>query len=305
MKGKQSKNKETIVVALGGNMLLRSDEKFSLRQETRHIEEASKQIKKIIEKGHRIVITHGNGPQVGDILLQQKLSRKTVPPMPLDVCGAQTQGEIGYLLQRCLGDMINKPVITVVTQTLVNDKDPAFSNPTKFIGPFFKKPGNGLKKDSNRGYRKVVASPDPEKIIESREIKAMLENGIIVIAAGGGGVPVARKRGRLMGMEAVIDKDLASERLASDIGADTLLMLTDVNGVYLNYGRPSQKLIDEAGPEELRKYNRQGYFQPGSMGPKIRAAIRFVEHGGKRAIITSLPLVLRSLKGSSGTTIKK
>lgn len=299
------KQSETMVIALGGNTLLRSDEKFSLKQEAKHIEEASKQIKKIVDRGYRIVITHGNGPQVGDILLQQSLASKVVPPMPMDVCGAQTQGEIGYLLQRSLRDIIKKPVITVITQTLVNEKDPAFRKPTKFVGPFFKKPAPGLKKDSNRGYRKVVASPDPKRIIESEEIKKLLDSGMIVIAAGGGGIPVVRKNRRLEGVEAVIDKDLASERLASDIGADTLLILTDVDGVYVNYGRSSQRLLDEIGMAELRKYDSQGHFQPGSMKPKIMAAIRFIEHGGKRVIITSPQFALRSLNDGVGTTIRK
>jgi carbamate kinase len=225
--------------------------------------------------------------------------------MPMDVCGAQTQGEIGYLLQRSLRDIIKKPVITVVTQTLVNEKDPAFKKPTKFVGPFFKKPAPGLKKDSNRGYRKVVASPDPKRIIESGEIKKLLDSGMIVIAAGGGGVPVVRKNRRLEGVEAVIDKDLASERLANDIGADTLLILTDVDGVYVNYGRSSQRLLDEIGMAELRKYDSQGHFQPGSMKPKIMAAIRFIEHGGKRVIITSPRFALRSLDDGVGTTIRR
>ncbi|MFC2143812.1 carbamate kinase [Candidatus Aenigmatarchaeota archaeon] len=297
-------NNETIVIALGGNTLLRAGEKFSIHQEVKHIEEACREIRKISNLGHRIVITHGNGPQVGDILLQQKMSAKVAPPMPLDVCGAQTQGEIGYLLQRTFRNILNKPVITVVTQTLVNDKDPAFKNPTKFIGPFFKSPANGLKKDSNRGYRRVVASPEPRRIIESNEIKKLVQEGFIVIAGGGGGVPVVRRRGKLEGIEAVVDKDLASEKLAIDIGADTLLILTDVDGVYLNYGRPSQRLVKEANLREVEKYAEQGHFAAGSMGPKIQAAYRFVKNGGKRAIITSPSFALRALGGSRGTTIR-
>ncbi len=301
----QRKEKETVIIALGGNTLLKAKEKFSIHQEVEHIEEACKEIKKIIDANRKVVLTHGNGPQVGDILLQQKISRKLVPPMPLDVCGAQTQGEIGYLLQRSLGNILKKPVITVITQTLVSEKDPAFKNPTKFIGPFFKKPGPGLERDSNRGYRRVVPSPDPKKIIEAKEIKRLLNEGFVVIACGGGGVPVVRKPKGLEGVEAVIDKDLASERLATEIGADTLLILTDVDGVYLNYGRPSERMLDEVGLAEIEKYAKQGYFPPGSMGPKIQAAVRFLQHGGKRVVITSPKFALGALKGRGGTTIRR
>jgi carbamate kinase len=305
MQKKGGKVKETVVIALGGNTLLKAKEKFSIHQEVEHIEEACKEIKKIVGMGYRIVITHGNGPQVGDILLQQKAASKIVPPMPLDVCGAQTQGEIGYLLQRSLGNILKKPVITIVTQTLVSEKDPAFKNPTKFVGPFFKRPGKGLKKDSDRGYRRVVPSPDPKKIIEAGEIKRLLNEGFIVIACGGGGVPVVRKPKGLEGVEAVIDKDLASERLASEIGADTLLILTDVDGVYVNYGRPSERMLDEAGLAEIEKYANQGYFPPGSMGPKIQAAVRFLQHGGKRVVITSPKFALKALQSGGGTTIRR
>lgn len=305
MRKKGKPTRETIVIALGGNTLLRAKEKFTIHQEVRHIEEACREISRIAEKGYRIVITHGNGPQVGDILLQQKLSRKAVPPMPLDVCGAQTQGELGYLLQRSLGNVLKRPVITVVTQTLVNEKDPAFREPTKFIGPFFKRSGPGLRKDSNRGYRRVVPSPEPKRIVEAKEIRKLVRQGFVVIAAGGGGVPVVRKKGKLEGIEAVIDKDLASERLATDIGAGTLLILTDVDGVYVNFGHPSRRMLDDVGIAEIQKYEEQGHFPPGSMGPKIRAAVRFLQSGGKRVIITSPSLALRALEGRRGTTIRR
>jgi carbamate kinase len=297
---------ETIVIALGGNTLLRAKEKFSIHQEIEHVEESCGVIRKIIGSGYRVVLTHGNGPQVGDILLQQRLSKKMVPPMPLDVCGAQTQGEIGYLLQRSLKNVMKrKPVITVVTQVLVNRKDPAFRNPTKFIGPFFKRPAPGLKKDSDRGYRRVVPSPDPRRVIEAGEIRRLVREGFIVVACGGGGIPVFRKSGRLEGAEAVVDKDLASERLASEIGAETLLILTDVDGVYLNYGRPSQRMLDEVGTAEIEKYMRQGHFPPGSMGPKMQAALRFLRHGGRRVVITSPKLALKALQGRAGTTVRR
>jgi carbamate kinase len=294
-----------MVIALGGNTLLRAGEKFSIHQESRHVEEACRKISRIMGLGYRVVITHGNGPQVGDILLQQKLASRIVPPMPLDVCGAQTQGEIGYLLQRSLGNMTGKPVITVVTQVLVSGRDPAFRNPAKFIGPFFRKPGPGMRKDSNRGYRKVVPSPDPERIIEAGEIRKLVSEGFTVIACGGGGIPVVRKPGGLAGAEAVIDKDLAAERLATGIGADTLLILTDVDGVYLDYGKPSQRMLKEAGPADVRRYMGQGHFPPGSMGPKVMAAMRFIEHGGSRAVITSAGSAMKALRGRAGTTIRR
>jgi carbamate kinase len=302
---KQLNDKGTIVIALGGNTLLRAGEKFSIEQEIRHIEEACEEIKKIVDSGYRIVLTHGNGPQVGNILLQNKFASKIVPSIPLDVCGAQTQGEIGYLMQRSLGNILDMPVITVVTQTLVSEKDHAFKKPAKFIGPFFKKPGPGLKKDSNRGYRNVVPSPEPKSIIEADEIKRLVNQGFVVIACGGGGIPVVRKSGKLRGVEAVIDKDLASEKLATGIGAETMLILTNVDGVYLNYGRTSQRMLDDVSPEELEKYAKQGHFFPGSMGPKIKAAYRFVTSGGKRVVITSPSLSVKALMGSAGTTIRK
>ena len=297
--------RETIVIALGGNTLLRAKEKFTIHQEVKHIEEACREIRKIAEKGYRIVITHGNGPEVGDILLQQKLAGRVVPPMPLDVCGAQTQGELGYLLQRSLGNVMKRPAITVVTQTLVNEKDPAFREPTKFIGPFFKRPGAGLRKDSDRGYRRVVPSPEPKRIVEAKEIRKLLRQDFVVIAAGGGGIPVVRRKGKLEGIEAVIDKDLASEKLATDIGAGTLLILTDVDGVYVNFGHPSRRMLDDVGTAEIQKYEEQGHFPPGSMGPKIKAAVRFIQNGGKRVIITSPSLALRALEGRAGTTIRR
>ena len=311
-----------IVIALGGNALLKSGKKFTEEQELRNAREACLHIRDISrlrpfeasafskgrrakphENGYRMVLTHGNGPQVGDILLQQHCARDKVPEMSLDVCGAQTQGEIGYILQSALRPLVRKPVITVITQAVVDRKDPAFRNPSKFIGPFFPKPGPGLKKDSNRGYRKVVPSPDPKEIVESKEIKKLVQEGFVVIACGGGGIPVFKTPHGFRGAEAVIDKDLASERLATSLGAETLLILTDVDCAYRDYGTRKQKPLKRLSLREAESLFKQGLFPPGSMGPKVLAATRFLRHGGKRAIITSPEKAVLALKGRAGTEI--
>ncbi len=311
--------RKLVVIALGGNALLSAKGRFSFHEEMEHVHSACLRIKRIANSGFKVVITHGNGPQVGDILLQQHCARDKVPELPLDVCGAQTQGEIGYILQRSLRSLLevsrtkakNKvrlqpeamPIVTVITQTVVDRKDPAFRNPTKFIGPFFPKPASGLKKDSNRGYRKVVPSPDPKEIVESREIRKLADEGFLVIACGGGGIPVFRKGNALSGAEAVIDKDLASERLATSLRADILLILTDVDCVYRDYGTPKQKPLRKLSLAEAEKFYKEGQFPPGSMGPKILASVRFLRHGGKRAIITSPEKAVLALKGKVGTEI--
>jgi carbamate kinase len=303
-----------LVIALGGNALLRfrreggraafkPQNQFTEEQELRNARKACLHIKQISSIGYRLVLTHGNGPQVGDILLQQHLAHGKVPEMSLDVCGAQTQGEIGYILQSALRPLVRKPVITVITQAVVDKKDPAFRNPTKFIGPFFPKPGPGLRKDSNRGYRKVVPSPDPKEIVETHEIRKLVEEGFIVIACGGGGIPVFKTPQGFRGAEAVIDKDLASERLATSLGAETLLILTDVPCAYQDYGTPRQKPFRKLSLAEAERLYKQGQFPPGSMGPKVLASIRFLRHGGKRAIITSPEKSVLALRGKAGTEI--
>jgi carbamate kinase len=294
----------TVVIALGGNALLKSGKKFTEEQELRNAREACRHVKEISRLGYKIVLTHGNGPQVGDILLQQHCARGRVPEMSLDVCGAQTQGEIGYMLQSSLRPLVRKPVITVLTQVIVDRKDPAFSNPSKFIGPFFPKPGPGLKKDSNRGYRKVVPSPDPKEIVEYKEIQKLVGEGFIVIACGGGGIPVFKTPHGYLGAEAVIDKDLASERLATSLRAETLLILTDVECAYQDYGTKKQKPLRILSLKEVERLYKQDQFPPGSMGPKILAATRFIRHGGKRAIITSPGKAVLALKGKAGTEIR-
>jgi carbamate kinase len=296
---------QLVVIALGGNSLLKSGKKFTEAQEMKNAQEACKHIRDVSKLGCRIVLTHGNGPQVGDILLQQHCARAQVPELPLDVCGAQTQGEIGYILQRALRPLVKKPVITIVTQTIVSRKDPAFKNPGKFVGPFFSKPGPGLRKDSNRGYRKVVPSPEPKEIVESGEIQRLVGEGFLVIACGGGGIPVFKTPKGYEGAEAVIDKDLASERLATSLRAETLLILTDVECAYRDFGTPKQKPLYKLTMQEAEALYKQGQFPPGSMGPKVLAATRFIRHGGKKAIITSPEKAVLALKGKAGTEITK
>jgi len=295
---------ETIVIALGGNTLLSAKEKFSIHEEVENVEESCKQIARIIKAGNRIVLTHGNGPQVGDILLQQEMAKSVAPPMPLDVCGAQSQGEIGYLLQRSLRNVIpGISTVSLVTQTIVDPRDPAFRHPTKFIGPFYKTSGKGRKKDSDRGFRRVVPSPEPKEIVEFREIKKLVSSGAVVICSGGGGIPVIKKGRFLRGIEAVIDKDLAAERLATSLRASTLIMLTDVDEVCLNYSSPNEEKLRFLNLKDAQKYLKEGHFPDGNMGPKIEASIRFLKHSGKRVIITSPEKAVKALEGKAGTTI--
>jgi len=312
---------ETIVFALGGNAILQPGQKGTLEEQTANIETACTYIAEIIAiSGYRVVITHGNGPQVGNVLLQNEAARDLVPMMPLDVCGAATQGMIGYIIQQTLANILRTAefthnITTVLTQTIVDKDDPAFKNPTKPVGPFYdKKEAGKLRRergwkliyDSGRGYRRVVPSPKPVRIQETRIIKNMLNNDEIVVAVGGGGIPVARDINRnLRGIEAVIDKDLATGRLAQDIRADTLMILTDVEQVMLNYGQPEAKGISHMTVAEAEKYLAEGQFGVGSMKPKIEASIEFVKHGGKRAIITELSKTAAALTGKAGTTITR
>jgi carbamate kinase len=306
------------VIALGGNALIKPGQKGTIYEQFANTRETVKSIVKIIKDGWDVVLTHGNGPQVGAILLQNQAGRDLVPPMPLGICVAESQGLIGYMIQQCLSNAlrkegINKDVVTIITQVLVDDKDPAFENPTKPIGPYFDeeqalkllKDGYQMTKQKN-GWRIVVPSPDPKAIVEADIIKTLLDNGVIVIAAGGGGMPVVEKEGwGLDGREAVVDKDLSAERIAEAIDADVLLILTDVPYVYLNYGSEDQEPLKEVSLDEIRKFYEDGHFPPGSMGPKILAAIRFLESGGEKAIIANIEHAWEALKGETGTHITK
>ena len=295
--------KSTVIIALGGNALIREGEKGTYSEQLAHVGEIAKQVAKISKAGYEVVITHGNGPQVGNLLIQQKAGAKEVPAQPMDVCGAMSQGQIGYMLQQKLGETAKNPVVTLITQVLVDSKDPAFKHPTKPVGPFYEEKSRGMVWDAGRGFRKVVPSPDPKKIVESKAIKAIVDSDVIVIASGGGGIPVIRKKGRLLGVEAVIDKDLAAERLATSLNAEVLLILTAVPQVFLDFGTKRQRPIRKLNQSLAKIYLRQGQFAEGSMGPKILAAVRFVQHGGKRAIITSPELAYDALAGKAGTVV--
>ncbi len=300
-----------IVIALGGNALIKRNEKETYENLLKNIKKTCSKINNII-KNNKTVITFGNGPEVGNLLLQNEIARKQVPMMPLHVLDAETEGLIGYMLQEELINKLRKNTATIITQVLVSKKDKAFQNPTKFIGPFYtKKEAKKLenkfiiKKDSNRGYRRVVPSPKPIRIIESNIINELVNKNYIVIAAGGGGVPVVLKNKKLIGVECVVDKDLSSSVLGKEIRADLLLILTDVDRVYLNYGKQNKKALRRLSVEEAKKYLREGQFPGGSMGPKIEAAINFLEIGGKRVIITSIENAEKALNGKAGTLIKK
>jgi len=306
------------IIALGGNALIKEDQKGTIYEQFANTRAVCKSIVKMVKDGWDIVITHGNGPQVGSILIQNDLAKDVTPAMPLGICVAESEGLIGYMIQQCLSNAlkkanIDKPVVALITQVLVDEKDPSFSNPTKPIGPFYDekealellKEGFQLTRQPH-GWRIVAPSPDPKSIVEGNIIKKMLEDGIVVIASGGGGMPVIEKEGwGLDGLEAVIDKDLAAERLAEAIDAELLLILTNVEKVYLNYNTPEQKPLDKISLPELKKYYGQGLFPPGSMGPKILAAIRFLEYGGKNVIISNVEKGWEALNGETGTHIQK
>ena len=307
-----------ILVALGGNAIYQRGDKGSYEEQLKNVSRTCKILADIIQMGHKLVITHGNGPQVGITMIRYEAARKEVPPYPLHVADAESQGFIGYMIQQELTNElkrrgINKEVVTIITRVIVDKNDPAFKNPTKPIGPFYTKeeveqikkmhPDWVIIEDCGRGYRRVVPSPYPKEIVELNAIKALVNSGYTVIACGGGGIPVIRENGRLIGVDAVIDKDLASERLATALKVDVFMILTDVEGAYLNYGTSSAKLLREVSLEEIKKYYSEGHFKPGSMGPKIFAAIKFLENGGRHVIIGKLDKALEALNNRSGTHI--
>lgn len=309
---------QLIVIALGGNALLQRGQKGSFDEQFRNVKETVAKVADLIQRGYKIVLTHGNGPQVGATLLRHEAAKSIVPAFPLDACGAETQGFIGYMIQQALRNElksrgIDKYVITIITRVIVDKHDSAFQNPTKPIGPFYskeeaakvkeQKPDLVIKEDAGRGYRRVVPSPDPKIIAERYAIRSLIDAGFVVVACGGGGIPIIEENGRAVGVEAVIDKDLAGQRLATLIGANIFVVLTDVDGAYINYGTPKQELIKEATSGKLRNYLRDGQFKEGSMAPKVEAAIRFVESGGERAIIAALGSLIEALDAKSGTQV--
>lgn len=302
-----------LVIALGGNAILKKGEKPAIETQFRNTKNALKKLFPIF-KNNKVVITHGNGPQAGYLLLQQEIAREKISEMPLDVLDAETEGQTGYIIQQELGNLfrkfkINKGIATVLTQVLVDKNDPAFYNPTKFIGPFYTKSEADrlknkftIKEDVGRGWRRVVPSPKPIKVIETKVIDDILDKAV-AIAAGGGGIPVIKKGDELEGIEAVIDKDLASQCLANSINADLLIMITDIDKVYLNYKKQGQKALGKVKLEDMKRYYKEGHFPAGSMGPKIEAAINFLENGGKKVIITDIPNIEKAMKEKGGTVI--
>jgi carbamate kinase len=306
----------TIVIAIGGNSLIRDERHRSVADQYAAVCETVRHLIPLVEKGHRLVITHGNGPQVGFILLRSEYSRGFLHEVPLESIVADTQGAIGYQIQQVFeNDLwkknIRRGVATVITQTLVEENDPAFQKPTKPIGPFYKedqarermaKDGWKMVEDAGRGWRRVVPSPNPVRIIESHVIKRLVQDDVIVIAAGGGGVPVVRNdSGELHGVAAVIDKDYASALLAKEIGADLFVISTAVDRVYLNYGKPDQKALSRLTTDEAERYLKEGHFAAGSMKPKVEACLRFLRTGGKEALITCPEAIEDALAGRSGT----
>ncbi len=306
-----------IVLAIGGNAIIKEGQKGTLEEQQQNINEVCEPVLGLIEQGNTVVITHGNGPQVGNSLIKNQMAESTVPAYPLDVLDAETQGNLGYLIQQAFRNKmvernINKPVATIVTQAVVSKEDPAFENPTKPIGPFYTQ--EELDKiletekisyieDSGRGYRRVVASPKPVTIVEKEAIQALLDKEITVITAGGGGIPVIEENGMLKGTDAVIDKDFASALLAAEINADYLFIVTGVEQVAIHFGTPQQENLFEMTVEDALRYMDEGHFPKGSMGPKIEAAILFLKKGGKNVIITTMDKLQDALEGKTGTRV--
>lgn len=334
------------MIALGGNAIKRREEEGTTEEQMRNVSITCEQIVKLVEmqgEDDRIAITHGNGPQVGNLLVQQEAGSGIVPPQSFDIVGSMSQGQIGYMFQQTLqnylaatgGRLTEVPVVSVINQVLVSPDDPEFLDPTKPIGNFFSKeeaealaeeqgyvidPPAGrehlvkkrtgfvikrvLPKDSSpKPYRRVVPSPDPIKNVEGEVIRKLVDMGVVVVASGGGGIPVIENEGKLQGVFSVIDKDKAGERMAEAIGATHFLILTDIEYAMLDYGKPTQRPLKDLTVEQAEKYMAEGHFLRGSMGPKVEACIRFVKWGGREAIISSLDKVVDAVEGKSGTHI--
>ena len=316
MTGTPKKNGKTVVVALGGNAILQPGQVGTFEEQLFNIDGAMRRIAQLAAEGWRVVMTHGNGPQVGNLLIQNALAARTVAPMPMDVCGAMSQGQIGYLAAQTLSNHLRKrkldlSVVCLVTQVAVDAKDPAFSHPSKPVGPFYSEgearvmmleEGHAMKEDAGRGWRRVVPSPEPKGIVELEAVRGLVRGGCLVVCSGGGGVPVVRSRGALSGVDAVIDKDLAAALLAKELGADALLILTDVPRAYIHYGTPEQTALGRVSASEMRAHAAAGHFKAGSMGPKVEACLRFTDAGGE-AVIASLTEVGPALAGAAGTHI--
>jgi carbamate kinase len=318
-KGVDIMAKKLAVIAIGGNAVNRPGEVPNAENMLKNISETASYLADMIEKDYDIVITHGNGPQVGNILIQQEIAKDKVPPFPMDVNGAMTQGYLGYMIIKSLKNIlvergIEKEIASVVTQIVVDEKDEGFKNPSKPVGPFYtEKEGKQLqeekgwdfKEDSGRGWRRVVPSPIPLEVIEKKIIQKLVDEDFLVVAGGGGGIPVIKKDGKIIGVEAVIDKDRASALIAKDLNADEFIILTAVEKVALNFGKENQKDLDELTVEEAEKYMSEGHFAKGSMLPKIEACLSFVKESGKPALITDMQKLTEALEGKTGTKIVK
>jgi carbamate kinase len=307
------------IVAIGGNALSQPKESPTAENMLKNLENTAKCLVELVKKNYKIVITHGNGPQVGNILVQQDIAKEVIPPFPLDVNGAMTQGYIGYMISQMLKNVLTaehmeKDVSSIVTQVLVDKNDPAFNNPSKPIGPFYteeeantfiKEKGWSMVEDAGRGWRRVVPSPEPLEIVEIRAIKQLVKDNNITIAAGGGGIPVVKEENKLKGVEGVIDKDRASALLAIELDADEFIILTAVEKVFINFNKPNQQAISSMTVNQAIQYMKEGHFSKGSMLPKIEACTNFVLKTGRSALITDLTKLVDALEGKTGTIITK
>jgi carbamate kinase len=304
--------KQTLLIALGGNALIRKGQEGSIEEQFENLQVPIRQIARL-SRQYKIIITHGNGPQVGNLLLQQE-SCTEVPRLPLEILVAQTQGQIGYMIESSLdtalmelGVWTKQLLITLISYVVVDEKDPAFQDPTKPIGPVLSRErGKDLPYPTREvpgGIRRVVASPRPVTVVEKREIKNLVDKDFIVICCGGGGIPVIREGRAFHGVDAVIDKDLASAKLAEEIRVDVFLIATDVEGVALNYGGPDQRFLGKMTLAEAAQYKKEGHFPPGSMGPKIEAAVQFIKNRGNRTVIASIEAIESAVAGTAGTEI--
>lgn len=306
------------LIAFGGNAILPENQKGLQEEQMRNAQKAAEMMVQIIKKGYELIVVHGNGPQVGNLLIQMEEASNKIPPFTLDVCDAMTEGSMGFMLEKAIinelrRNSIDKDVATIITQVVVDKDDPAFQKPTKPVGPFYPKfraqqlmrqKKWTMVEDAGRGYRKVVPSPKPIDIVPKWIIRDLVMSGRVVIAAGGGGIPVIiNSRGLYEGVEAVIDKDYAASLLAREVGAELFIILTGISRVYYNFGRPDQKPLPVITVEEAKKYLAEGQFPPGSMGPKIKAAIEYIEAGGKEVLITSASHLKAALINRSGTRI--
>ena len=316
--------RKTIVVALGGNAIKQANEKGTVEEQFANVYTTCEQLIKLLRAGYRLVITHGNGPQAGALLIQQESSVPEIPAQPLDVVTGMTQGQVGYMFMQAMNNLLYEarmqiPVVSIINQVLVDEDDPDYQDPSKPVGPFYTKAeAESLMKEKSdwimkqvkpdsveKNWRRVVASPEPQQNVEYIAVRKMVDSGIVVIASGGGGVSVVydKETGRLKGTAAVIDKDFAGEKLAEVVGADIFLILTDVENAKINFGKENEEAISVVSLTKMQEYHDKGHFLAGSMGPKVMAAMRFVQYGGDRAIITSLDNAFKAVNNKCGTQI--